>query len=68
MTQKYEMNEKDIDSVIRYLKIVDPQNATPEAAIEILEEMYARVHTISHENPELLEQVYKDLKTKKSQK
>jgi hypothetical protein len=29
MVKKYELNEKDIDSMIRYLKIVDPDNATP---------------------------------------
>lgn len=62
MAKRYELNEKDIDSVIRWLKIHDPQNATPETAIEILEEMHARVHLLSHENPELLEKIYRDLK------
>ena len=32
----YDINEKDIDSVIRFLKINDPQNATPERAIAFL--------------------------------
>jgi hypothetical protein len=66
MAKEYEINEKDIDSVIRWLKIHDPVNATPETAIEILEEMYARVHLLSHEDPELLETIYKDLKDKKA--
>lgn len=65
MAKQYEMNEKDIDSVIRWLKIHDPENATPETAIEILEEMYASVHLLSHEDPELLEKIYRELKSRK---
>ncbi len=61
MAKQYEINEKDIDSVIRWLKIHDPENATPETAIEILEKMYAHVHVLSHENPELLEKIYREL-------
>lgn len=65
MNNEYEINEKDIDSVIRYLKTVDPENATPETAIDILEELQARVHIMSHEDPELLDKVYRELKAKK---
>lgn len=32
----YDINEKDIDGVIRFLKINDPENATPERAIAFL--------------------------------
>lgn len=59
---KYELNEKDIESVIRFLKIHDPANATPEKAIAMLEDLQAFVHTMSHENPELLEKLYAELK------
>lgn len=62
MTKDYEINEKDIDSVIRYLKIYDPENATPEKAIAMLEDMQTFVHVMSHENPELLEKLDKNLK------
>lgn len=68
MAKQYEMNEKDIDRVIRWLKIHDPENATPETAIEILEEMYARVHLLSHEDPELLEKIHQELNQKKQEK
>jgi hypothetical protein len=57
----YEINEKDIDSVIRYLKIHDPDNATPEKAIALLEEMQAGIHEIGHENPDLLFELQKEL-------
>lgn len=68
MAKEYEINEKDIDSVILWLKIHDPENATPGTAIEILEEMYARVHLLSHEDPELLEKIYHELSQKKQEK
>lgn len=68
MAEDYEINEKDIDSVIRYLKTVDPDNATPEMAIDILEELQARIHLMSHENPELLGEIYRELKAKKRKK
>ena len=66
MTRHYEINEKDIDEVIRYLKTVDPENATPEMAIAFLEQLQASVHLMSHESPELLDKIYKDLKKKRS--
>ncbi|HEV2403389.1 MAG TPA: hypothetical protein VGS08_04260 [Candidatus Saccharimonadales bacterium] len=65
MTKQYELNEKDIDSAIRYLKTIDPENATPEMAIAFLEQLQASVHMMSHANPELLEKIYQDLKEKK---
>ncbi len=58
MTRQYEINEKDIDAVISYLKTVDPENATPETAIAFLEQLQASVHLMSHENPELLDKIY----------
>ena len=32
----YDINEKDIDSTIRFLEINDSENATPERAIDFL--------------------------------
>lgn len=67
MPQRYELNEKDIDSVIRYLKIVDPDNATPERAIALLEDLQAGTHMLAHDNPELLEQLYRELEQPRAQ-
>ncbi len=61
MANDYELNEQDIDSTIRYLKTIDPGNATPEMAIAFLEELQAGVHSLAHTKPELLEKIYKDL-------
>ena len=61
----YELNEKDIESTIRFLKTIDPEHATPEMAIEILEHLQMTFHTMSHDDPELLEKIYWELKAKK---
>lgn len=61
MTKAYEINEKDIDSTINYLKTVDPENATPEMAIAFLEQLQASVHMMAHDNPVLLKNVQRDL-------
>lgn len=65
MAKHYEINEQDIESVIRYLKTIDPANATPETAIAFLEQLRASVHLLSHESPELLEKIYRDLQKKR---
>ena len=64
----YQLNEKDIESVINFLKTVDPENATPEMAIELLEHLKASVHTMTHENPEKLKEIYEELKRQKKLK
>lgn len=32
----YDLNEQDIDAVLRYMKLNDPENATPERAVRFL--------------------------------
>ena len=66
--KKYQMNEKDIEGVINYLKIFDPENATPEMAIELLEYMQATYHSMTHDDPEQLKKMYEDLQKKKKLK
>lgn len=57
----YEMTEEDIDAVLNYLRLTDPNKATPEMAIMVLERMYSRLHTLEHISPEAIEEVLKDL-------
>lgn len=67
MAKDYEINEKDIDSVLRYLKLTDPEHATPEMAIAMLEEMYATSHVFGHNlDDETLEKLAREYKKKKS--
>ena len=61
----YEITEKDIDTVLKILKANDSENATPEMAIAVLEELQMRVHELSHTNPEKLVEIYKKLKNEK---
>ena len=68
MSNGYEINEKDIDTVLGILKRSDPVNATPEMAIAILEHLKATVHELSHTNPDELVRIYEDLKLKKKMK
>lgn len=59
---KYEINEKDIESVIRFLKIADPDNANPETAIAFLEELQEGFHSLSETSPNKLLDIYTELK------
>lgn len=65
---KYEINEKDIDTVLSILKRTDPENATPEAAIAYLEDMQAELHRIGHDNPEKLEELMGEIIKQKKNK
>ena len=47
----YQINETDIEGAIRFLEVTDPDNATPEVAIELLEHLKASFHTLAHEDP-----------------
>lgn len=64
----YHINEKDVESVIKFLKTIDPENATSEMAIELLEHLKAGIHTMVHENPEKLKEIYEELKRQKKLK
>lgn len=68
MSTGYELNEKDIDSVLNYLKIFHPNIATPEMAITILESMFIKAHKAAHgENiniEDAIEQAIKDMDEK----
>lgn len=68
MAKRYEITEKDIESVLNILKKVAPENATPEMAIAILEHIHANVHMLSHTNPEVLLEILADLKEEKKNK
>lgn len=60
----YELNEADIEKVIRHLKLARPEDTiTPEMAIEWLEQVHAGLHELGHANPELLEKWYSEVNT-----
>lgn len=58
--EDYELNEKDIDSILNYLRIFDPKHATPENAIAFLEYLRVGVHEKAHKaSDKELEELYK---------
>ncbi len=59
LPSEYEINEADIDKMIRYMQLEKPEDTiTPEMAIERLELMHQSFHELAHTNPELLEKWY----------
>ena len=64
---KYQITKKDIDTALRFLESTDPEHATPEMAIELLEHLQSTFHTLSHENPESLAKIYQDLRKQKQE-
>ena len=65
MSKGYEINEKDIETVLNILKRNDPENATPEMAIAILEQLKANVHILAHNDPEKLLEIFNELKKRR---
>ena len=66
MAKKYEINDQDIESVINFLTINDPENATREKAIALLQDLQRGFHGIAHDNPELLLKLQKELDESKN--
>ncbi len=62
MAKEYEYTEADIEKMIAYIRTEDPENATPEMAIKMLETEFAKHHLLSHNNPEIHEAIYNDFK------
>jgi hypothetical protein len=56
----YEIDEAEIDKAIHILSVYDPENATPEKAIDFLVWLRTEVHSIAHNSaPGELEELYK---------
>jgi hypothetical protein len=58
----YQINEKDIESVIRYMKIHDPKNADREYAIQFLESLQGVAGELVNTDVEFAERLEKALK------
>lgn len=54
MEEDYEVNDQDIESALRWLKVNDPPNANREQAEALLKDMKAGFRDMSHHNPEKL--------------
>lgn len=67
MDKPYEINEKDIESTLRWLKVNDPKNATREQAEALLKDLKEGFHSMAHNNPDLLNQLKQELDSDKTQ-
>jgi len=61
MDKPYEINEKDIESALRWLKVNDPENATRDQAVALLNDLKSGFHGMAHNNPELLAKLKQEL-------
>lgn len=57
----YELNEEDINKTLNFLRIFDPEHATPEHAIAFLEYLRVGFHEKAHDaRDEDLEALYRE--------
>ena len=52
--RQYEINEKDIEAALKYLKHHDPKNATQDRAIAMLQDLNSDFHRMAHDDPDRL--------------
>lgn len=56
-----EQAKKDIEAMVRYLKIYHPENANENFAAMMLDEMQQTIRGLEQNNPEALEELYQAL-------
>jgi hypothetical protein len=69
MNDDYNINEADIEVVLRFIKYHEPWVApTRENAIKKLEELQGGFHSMSHNNPERLKKLQKQLDERRAKR
>lgn len=61
MGNGYQLNEKDVEATIRFLKTIDPKKATPEMAVALLEYFKGAFHELAHTDPGKLNEILEEL-------
>lgn len=64
--ERYEISDEDIEVAMRYLKYHDPENASRDDAIAMLQELQAGFHGMAHSDPERLAELKKKLDERSS--
>ncbi|HSW99540.1 MAG TPA: hypothetical protein VLH38_00725 [Patescibacteria group bacterium] len=62
----YKITEKDVEGMLKYLKVFHPENANRDFAVEILLYMKAAYHRIALTDPDMLEELYEAFSDSKS--
>lgn len=68
MSDDYRVTEEDIAVAMRNLKYDDPEHATREDAIKMLNDLQGGYHSMSHNDPERLLQLQKDLDERRAKR
>lgn len=58
MQEEYKITEKDIESMLKYLRIFHPEKANRDYAIELLEYLKASYHRLALTDPDALDKLY----------
>lgn len=66
MKDFYDVNDKDIESVLNYLRIFEPENATREYATEFLKYMKLSARRTGFTDPDELDKQLEAFKKSKS--
>lgn len=61
----YKITDEDIEAVVRWLRINDPENANPKIARQMLEGTRSMFREIGQTDEDLLHKALEDYKTKK---
>ena len=62
----YEITEKDIEGMLKYLRVFHAENANREYAVEMLEYLKASYHRLALTDPEALEALYEAFQKSKN--
>ncbi len=54
--------QKDIEAIVNYLKIYQPENATPEYAAAMLDYLQTNLHDLALHDPEQIINLYESFK------
>lgn len=54
----YEITEKDIEGMLKYLRVFHPENANRDYAVEMLEYLKATFHRLAFTDPDALDELY----------
>lgn len=57
---EYKITKEDVEKMLRYLRLVLPEHATPEKAIFLLEQQHIHYENIEKLQPELIESILQD--------
>ena len=57
---EYKITEEDVLAMLKQLRHIAPEHATPEKAIFLLEQRYAHYQSLEELHPDLIEKILKD--------